>query len=255
MQNVERLTVGTQEANLRKITGGQSFVHRRKRVGAAFALCLGICVAFNAFAETAEPNVVRGPAPDTAATVAIDQLRLSDMLADFGERNADAVALIEAAKIRKLLPPPLNTGADDSVESRSWQSLLARAAQLAGPNPAVAGLLKEVRGLKARDIPVIPLQIHLLHKRIKQNAADRAEVHFSAGEVAMVYIRPVSTANLELFIYDDLNNLICSGAGSGPDVGCRWRPRHNGSFLIDVRNNAGADVDYELAINREIVQR
>jgi hypothetical protein len=85
----------------------------------AILLCNGI--ALGALATPQEPNVDRGPAPDTVATVAIDQLRLSDMLADFGERNADPIALIEAAKIRKLLPPPLSAGSGATAESRTWQ--------------------------------------------------------------------------------------------------------------------------------------
>jgi hypothetical protein len=115
--------------------------------------------------------------------------------------------------------------------------------------------VSDVRRLKVRDIPVIPLQIKLLHKQIKQNAADRAEVHFLAGEIAMVYIRPISGADLELLVYDDLNNLICTGASTGQESECRWRPRHDGSYLIDVRNNNATNAEYELAINREIVQR
>jgi hypothetical protein len=218
-------------------------------------ILLGCGITLVALAAPQEPNVDRTPGPDTAATAAIAQLRLSDVLADFGERNADPMALIEAAKIRKLLPPPLNSGSAAAPETRTWQTLLARAAQLAGPNPVVEAFIADVRHLKVRDIPVIPSGINLLHKQIKQNAADRAEVHFMAGEIAMVYIRPVPPVGLDLFVYDDLNNLICTGGGSGHESECRWRPRHDGSYLIDVHNNNTADVDYELAINREIVPR
>jgi hypothetical protein len=217
-------------------------------------LCSGIALCAFAAAPQ-EPNVDRIPAPDTVATAAIEQLRLSDTLADFGERNADPMALIEAAKIRKMLPPPLNAASGATTETRTWRTLLARASQLAGPNPMVTAFITDVQRLKIRNIPVIPLEISLLHKQVKQNSADRAEVHFLAGEMAIVYVRPVAAVDLDLFVYDDLNNLICTGGGAGHDAECRWRPRHDGSFLIDVRNNNAADVDYELAINREIVQR
>src|SRR5271170_3641424 len=104
-----------------------------------------------------EPNVDRTPGPDTSATAAIAQLRLSDVLADFGERHADPMALIEAAKIRKLLPPPLNAEPAAGADVRTWQTLLTRAAQLAGPNPVVEAFISEVRHMKVRDIPVIPI--------------------------------------------------------------------------------------------------
>jgi hypothetical protein len=232
-----------------------SLVRIWRRLNQGCGVILGSCIALCALAAPQEPNIDRGPAPDTIATAAIAQLRLSDTLADFGERNADPMALIEAAKIRKLLPPPLNAASGETAETRTWQTLLARAAQLAGPNPMVAAFIADVRHLKIRDIPVIPIEIKLLHKQIKHNAADRAEVHFLAGEIAMVYIRPIAAVDLDLFVYDDLNNLICTGGGTGHDSECRWRPRHDGSYLIDVRNNNAAEVEYELAINREIVQR
>ena len=135
------------------------------------------------------------------------------------------------------------------------KTLLARASQLAGPNPMVAAFVADVRRLKIRNIPVIPVEVKLLHKQIKQNSADRAEVHFLAGEIAVVYIRPVASVALDLFVYDDLNNLICTSGSTEHNSECRWRPRRNGSYLIDVRNNNAAEVDYELAINREIVPR
>jgi hypothetical protein len=215
---------------------------------------LGSLVALCAMAASQDPNIDRSPAPDTAATAAIDQLRLSDALADFGTRNADPIALVEAAKIRKMLPPPLNGSAEEPSD-HAWESLLARAAQLGGANPMVGSLIADVRHLKVRDIPVIPLDIKVLHKQIKQNGADRAEVRFLAGELAVVYVRPVSGVGLDLFVYDELNNLICVGGGGAQGAECRWRPRRDGSYLIDIRNNNSAQVDYELAINRELVPR
>ena len=212
---------------------------------------LGSCVALSAFAASPEPNIDRTPGEDNAATQAIAQLRLSDTLADFGEKNADPLAFIEAAKIRKLLPPPLSSA--DPADPHSWQTLLDCAAQLAGSNKSVMALIADVRRLKPRDIPVIPTGVTLLNKQVKQNSADRAEVRFSAGEVAMVYVRPMTSADLDLFVYDDLNNLICSGGGAEHNAQCRWRPRRDGSFLIDVRNNTQAEVNYELAISRESV--
>jgi hypothetical protein len=225
---------------------------RRWRFSCCAAGILSFSFALGAFAAQ-EPNINRSPAADTDATAAIAQLRLSDTLADFGERNADPLALIEAAKIKKMLPPPLD-GAD-AAGTHSWKSLLARASQLAGSNRNTQALIADVRRLKLREIPVIPIGVTLLHKQIKQNSADRAEVHFAAGEMAMVYIRPLTAADLDLFVYDDLNNLICTGGSDEHNSQCRWRPRHDGSYLIDVRNNSEAEVDYDLAINREVVAR
>ncbi len=72
----------------------------------ACCVVLGSGIAAWVLAAPQEPNIDRSPAPDTAETAAIDQLRLSDRLADFGERTADPLALIEAAKISKIAAVP-----------------------------------------------------------------------------------------------------------------------------------------------------
>jgi hypothetical protein len=239
------------ESSLAKVSSVARVLKSVRRGCAALLVCL---IALDGRAASQDPNVDRSPLPDSPTAAAIDQLRLSDALADFGEHNADPLALIEAAKIRKLLPAPLN-GSNEAPSDLGWESLLARAAQLAGPDPMVKSLIADVRRLKARDIPVIPLQIKILHKQIRQKGADRAEVRFLAGELAVVYVHPVHGAGLELSVYDDLNNLICSAGGSAEGPECRWRPRRDGSYLIDVRNDSAADVDYELAINRETVKQ
>ena len=198
-----------------------------------------------------EPNIERTPVATagTAVTDAIEQLSLSDRLADFGELHKDPVALVEAAMIRKQASAVLKQAA---TAPRSWESLLTRAAQVAGPNPAIAGLIADVRAYKVRNIPTInATDASLLNKSIKQGGADRVEVRFSAGQPAVVYVHPVPEVNLGLFVYDEYNNLICTGEGESHEAQCRWRPRWDGSYLVDVRNNNDTEVAYVLAINRE----
>lgn len=240
-----------------KALGFATIVTRERIHAGLLAGCLLLCYS-PAECAGKGPNVDlshSGHGAETPATSAIEQLRLSDGLADFGERTADPVALVEAAKIRRLLPAALRGPKNAGANVRTWESLLIRAAQLAGSNPAVAGMIADVRAYKDRDIPPIAADVSLLHKQIKQNRADRAEVRFKAGELASVYVRAEATANLDLYVYDELNNLICAGAGGGQDAHCRWRPRWDGPYLIDVHNNNDFEVEYVLAINRELVAR
>jgi hypothetical protein len=201
-----------------------------------------------------EPNVevTQLRSAGTPVTEAIEQLSLSDRLADFGELHKDPVALVEAAMIRKQAGGVLkHTGT--YPEPRTWESLLTAAAQVAGPNPTIAGLIADVRAYKVRNIPTInAADASLLNKSIKQRGADRVEVRFEAGQPAVVYVHPVPAVNLGLFVYDEYNNLICTGEGESHEAQCRWRPRWNGSYLVDVRNNNDTEVAYVLAINREI---
>jgi len=229
----------------------------RRRVRLLVALTV-LGLASISSAATHEPNVAPGPAPPGSVPgtiAAIEQLRLSDTLADFGERHADPVALIEAAKIRKMLPPALSEPKNAGPKARTWESLLARAVQFSGGSPALRGLIADVRAYKPREIPSVAEDVHLLRKLIKQKSADRAEVRFKAGEVAVVYVQPDAGADLALFVYDEFDNLICYGDSASHDALCRWRPRWDGLFLLDVHNETTADVEYQLAINHEIVDR
>jgi hypothetical protein len=215
----------------------------------------GLIMVAAAGATPGEPNVDRTHPDHAAATPeigAIEQLKLSDQLADFGERHADPLALVEAAMILKQATAVLKPAGAGASGARTWESLLVRAAQIAGPNPTVTGLIADVRAYKVRDIPRVPADASLLSKSVKQGGADRVEVRFRAGEPALVYVRPVTAVDLDLYVYDELNNLICTGASGGHDAQCRWRPRWDGPYLVDVRNNNDTEVAYVLAINREI---
>ena len=236
----------------------QKFQRLRKLLLATGSVtALGLAPLVAASATPHEPNVA--PTSVTrelpAGAAAIEQLRLSDSLAEYGERTGDALALVAAAKIRKTLPTPLNTVAPGVTDARSWSALLKRATQLAAGDQNILGLIEDVRKLKGRDIPGIGDEVQLLHKKVTGKGFDRAEARFKAGELAIVYVQPEGTGQIALFVYDEFNNLICSGDGDTSRSVCRWRPRWDGSYLLDVRNYGSTDVAYRLAINREIVAR
>ena len=217
-------------------------------------LTAGLAMAALAAAQH-EPNIDRTH-PDLGAatpqTVAIEQLRLSNQLGDFGEAHKDPIALVEAAMILKQTGAVLRPASAGVAGARTWESLLARAAQIAGPNPTVASLIADVRTYKVRSIPTVSGDPSLFNKSVKQKGADRVEVHFRAGAPAVVYVRPVPKVDLDLYVYDEFNNLICRGDGGNHEAECRWRPRWDGQFLVDVHNNNETEVAYVLAINREI---
>jgi hypothetical protein len=229
---------------------------RRFLLAAGSMTVLGLA-AFAVHAAAREPNVAPASAMRDlpAGAAAIERLRLSDSLADYGELNGDALALVSAAKIRKTLPWALQTPAPGAKEGRSWSTLLKRATQLSAGDQNILGLIEDVRKLKGRDIPGIGEDVTLLHKKVKQQGIDRAEVRFKAGELAIVYVQPEGAGRISLFVYDEFNNLICSRDGDPDQSVCRWRPRWDGNYLLDIRNHGTSEVAYRLAINREIVGR
>lgn len=219
---------------------------------AVFVACTGLAAAI-ATAGAAESGRSKGPNTDPTAKLdaaqspalsAVERLALSDRLAAYGDRNADPVALVQAAKIRK----GTETGKGDV--RNSFDALLARAKALAPDNAAVAALIADARSYKSRDLPLVSAGLSALNKLIGKNAADRADLIFKGETPAVVYVQaPSAGADLDLYVYDEYNNLVCSDEGTGNDAQCRWRPRWTGSFLVDVRNKNDQEVEYVLTAN------
>jgi hypothetical protein len=191
-------------------------------------------------------KVAAGSSPEAAA---LESLALSDRLAVYGRQQGDPVALVLAARIRKSLPASL---ADRGP--RGATTLLAQAEAMAGGSTVIAALVKDVRGLRNRDIPVIGKGIEYLTRSIKARSVDRSEVNFSGGEAAMVYVHTNDDADIDLYVYDELNNLVCVDEAMGPSATCVWRPRWNGTFLVDVRSRNENAIEYVLAIKSAAVK-
>ncbi len=176
----------------------------------------------------------------------MERLSLSDRLAAYGNRAGDPVALVQAAKIRKGLSGTTQGRASGGAE---FDALLARAAALAPGNPTVEALIADARSYRSRDLPLVSAGLSVLNKIIGSRAADRADLAFRGETPAVVYVKGPEQANLDLYVYDEYNNLICSDEDSGDEAQCRWRPRWTGTFLVDVRNQNDQEVAYVLTAN------
>jgi hypothetical protein len=220
-----------------------------------YVLALAVAVFASCPASSSDAPARRGPNTDPAAKLdggqspalsAVERLSLSDRLAAYGNRAGDPVALVQAAKIRKGLAGMTQGRSGSSDE---FEALLARAAALAPGNAAVAALIADARSYRSRDIPLVSAGLSVLNKIIAGRAADRADLAFRGETPAVVYVKSSDEANLDLYVYDEYNNLICSDEDSGDEAQCRWRPRWTGTFLVDVRNENDQEVAYVLTAN------
>jgi hypothetical protein len=178
---------------------------------------------------------------------AVDRLALSDRLATYGDKAADPVALVLAAKIRKGVEAQLPDVR--GVRGDSVTALLDRAHHLAPSSPAVSALIADVRSYRGRDIPMLSTGVKTLRSMILGNGQDRVELTFRGAEPAVVYVHADADVDLDLYIYDEYNNLVCADESVGSESQCRWRPRWTGLFLLEVRNKNGLRVEYVLTAN------
>jgi len=230
-------------------------MHRHSRpssLSVARLIVLAAAIIAAGTAVSTESPAPRGPNADPAAKLdasqspalsAVERLALSDRLAAYGDRNADPVALVQAAKIRK------GTDAGRAGARNSFESLLARAKSLAADSATIAALIADARAYRSRDLPLVSAGVSALQKLIGRKAADRADLVFKGETPAVVYVQGPSSVELDLYVYDEYNNLVCSDEGAGGSAQCRWRPRWTGSFLVDVRNQNDQEVEYVLTAN------
>jgi hypothetical protein len=54
---------------------------------------------------------------------------------------------------------------------------------------------------------------------------------------------------LDLFVYDESGNRICSSTSNGDDEYCRFTPKWTGKFRVKVQNNGKIDNRYTLLFN------
>jgi hypothetical protein len=74
-------------------------------------------------------------------------------------------------------------------------------------------------------------------------------VRFVAGEVAEVALRGDGDTDLDLFVYDELGNLIAADEDNTDFCVVRWVPKWTGRFTIKVVNHGFVYNDFRIATN------
>lgn len=59
---------------------------------------------------------------------------------------------------------------------------------------------------------------------------------FYAGVPAQVWLRGDGDTNLDLYVWDENNRLVCASETYGDREICRWHPRWTGQFYIEIVN-------------------
>jgi hypothetical protein len=201
-------------------------------------------------------NISSGPkAPATEEPIA--QLQMTSDLLAVGRSVKDPLALVVAARIMKTLG-----GSEIDLKPEAKASVPANALK---PSPPVS---PEVILLEARDLAKGDKITNLLidetaamsgagetgqpktHQEIVQPAAtDIYTIVFNGGQLAEAGIAGDGASDLDLFVYDENDHLVCRSTASTDREYCRWWPRWTGPYRIEVQN-LGANADlYRLATN------
>lgn len=229
------------------------------RKAAAGTLLLAMfCAGQATAAEDQQQGPNRGDSKASApGAETVQMLDLADELARYGIAAGDPVAIIEAAKIKKSVPTRAldaskqtegadSAGTKDSGLDLSADALLERAESMAGGNSALLGLIADARASKSRGA----VQGAAVHSdRVLPGVTDNYTLTFRGGEQATVLVSGDGDTDLDLFIYDEGGNLICSDTDASDQMVCGFTPRWTGNFVIQIQNLGRVYNAYQLAVN------
>ena len=198
-------------------------------------------------------------AKPSAEADSVQQIHLAHSLIEYGRKNKAPEALITAARILAAngtvaleekptheAPPGSSIGEKKNkpASDNSPKALLDEAKELSNNNPAVVALANSVelpRGAVGGPRQTVEV-VEPLH-------ADVFKITFRGGEVARAAVSGDGDTRLDLYVYDENDNLVTSQVGPGDDCLASWVPKWTGVFIIKVVNRGSVPNRYVIATN------
>lgn len=221
---------------------------------------LALCLAGGAlvFAQDADDK----PEPKAPVSEDIRALQLAADLADYGYKNESASALIEAAEIlSQVQVQPLGVEATTSGQPAQG----GKAANSSGYTPEK--LLADGKNMAKGD-KTLTKRADDVKKSLKRGTRGAVggpkyssdfcygnkgttsyTCPFYAGQLAEVAVHSIDGCDLDLYVYDESNNLIEKDSSYSYDGYVSFWPRWTGNFVIVVKNCSRYDGCFELYTN------
>ena len=200
-------------------------------------------------------NIGSGPkAPATDEPIARLQMT-ADLLA-VGRTSRDPLALVVAARIMKTLG---GAEIDLKPEARAATATAQKAGQATSPETILIEARDLAKGDKitnllidettAMGVTTDPGQPKTHQDTVQPGATDTYSVVFNAGQLAEAGVAGDGDSDLDLFVYDENDHLVCRSTASTDREYCRWWPRWTGPFRIEIQNLGAVANLYRLATN------
>lgn len=198
----------------------------------------------------ATPLISQQTAAQTAALSA--ELYLAGVDAD------DPLLVLAAAKLRKGLvfeeterspekdmePPEEEMG---DVAPIGWEDILKVAVAMAPEDEIITSLADDIRSERSKGVK--SGQLYSITS-IRDGGTDTyPPLVYRGSEYADVYVEGNNGANLDLFVYDDRNRLVCSDTDISAIAHCGWTPAKEAPFTVVVRNRGRGATGYSLITN------
>jgi hypothetical protein len=234
------------------------------------ATALGCTFVFSAFAATgaaSAPASASASAPAVAAkganhgpagkmtpgASAVQEVAAAAALARYGDANKDPLALVTAAKMLKEASSKPGRAervgkaapASTKTDLYSADAVLARAKTLAADRPDLQPLIAAIESTAGRGATNGPGRIHTV---VDTRDRDTYRVAFDAYEPARVLVSGDGSSDLDLYVYDENDHLICKDDDDSDDMVCAWTPIRTAKFKIVIVNRGIAN-EYTMVTN------
>ncbi len=219
-----------------------------------------VCAMFSALAlgtaglaTAASKGKNHEPAKAGAASTKGNSAALAQQLARYGDKNKDAMAMIMAARLQneagvrdtELAKAGKPTESSKKAADYSSKALLERAKQYAGDRKDLIALADDAAS-GARGRVEGPFRGQTV---VKGGYTDTISVTLDGGSSALIAISGDGDSDLDLYVYDESGNRVCSSTSNGDDEYCRFTPKWTGKFRVKVQNNGKIDNRYTLLFN------
>lgn len=209
-----------------------------------------------AFAESASTNASDSAIADEGVVTAIQNMALAQQLASMGVADSDPILLLAAARLaNQVTVASAELSARDGSEAptlgdgpmHSAEEMLAAARDLAGDRDDLLGLIADVEAEGSRG-SIYGSGYYDGYIGGGQNLYyDEA---FYGGEQAVITLQGHHPSDIDLWVYDEFGNLVCSSTGYSSYESCSWTPRWTGDFTVRVENEGHArGTDFTLWTN------
>ena len=177
---------------------------------------------------------------------------LSARLYAVGVQTADPVLMLAAARLRKTINPEATTRTAEGGEAGraaplGWQAMADAAAELAGDDEALLGLIEDLRAEGTKGVSSGP--VYNIGNLGRGKSDTYRNIDFRGGEYAEVYVEAQSSVDLNLSVTDAQGRLVCADTDVSHIAYCGWRPDAAGAFTLSVQNKGGSGTGYALMTN------
>jgi len=234
---------------------------RLMTAAAGIALLSGAALA-QADDKMGSNRASQGTAAMTPQAVGVEQTKLAADLVAYGRQAVDPIALLLAGQIeadiggtetkREKTSEAAGDGAGAAAGTKTERarttaaSLFTEARTLARGDSELLARIERVANRKSKGRVEGPT-VHRDSVRARTN--DWYEVNFRGGEPARVVVIGDGDTDLDLYIYDQNGNQICTDTDYTDRLICSWNPAWTGPFRVKISNLGGVYNNYHLSTN------